>query len=78
MRTCTIAAMMIALLPTAAYSQRKTPPTLRTDEQMKTDAEVDKAYQNAIKATREKRPAAPAKIDPWQTVRTPGDNNVKR
>ena len=54
MRTCTIAAMMIALLPTAAYSQRKTPPTLRTDEQMKTDAEVDKAYQNAIKATRKR------------------------
>jgi hypothetical protein len=78
MRTLTVAAIVIALLPTTAYSQqrKKAPAVSRTDEQLKTDAEVDKAYQNTLKATGGK--AAPGKIDPWQSVRTPSDNNAKR
>jgi hypothetical protein len=77
MKTFAMAGMMIALVPTAADAQeKKRPPTTRTEEQMKIDAEVDKAYQNTLKAG--KGQAAPVKVDPWQTVRPSPDSSVKR
>jgi hypothetical protein len=75
MRILTIAAMMIALLPASAYSQQNKPP-LRSDKQMKDDAEIDKAYQETVK--RSKGNGQAAKSDPWQTVRPAGDDNTKR
>jgi hypothetical protein len=68
MRRLAIAAMMIVSLPAAAYPQEdQGPPTARTDHEMKNDAAIDKAYQQAVKGTRVKGQAV--KSDPWQTVR---------
>jgi hypothetical protein len=62
---------MIALLPATAFSQKgqqQAPsPFARTTEQKRKDAEVDKAYEEVLKA--DKAHAAPAKIDPWQAIR---------
>jgi hypothetical protein len=76
-----IAALMITLLPATAYSQRGSQPTQpspfeRTAEQKKKDAEVEKAYQESLKANKPK--TAPAKIDPWQSVRPGNTNNAQQ
>jgi hypothetical protein len=67
MRNIFIAAMMTALLPASAYAQAdKGRPTDRSDSEKKHDAEIDRAYRESLK-----RHAgdAPAKPDPWQTIR---------
>jgi hypothetical protein len=71
MRTVTIAAIMIALLPATAYSQEHEPATARTDEQKKEDAEIYKAYEQVMKGVNAQ--TAPAKYDPWQTIRHAGN-----
>jgi hypothetical protein len=76
MRTVIIAAVMIALLPATAYSQEHQPATRRTDEQKKQDAEIEKAYQEVTKGSKEKGPAKP--WDPWQTVRPASGESAKR
>jgi hypothetical protein len=79
MRTLAIIALMAALLPAIAHAQQQQrPPTPfeRTAEQKKKDAEVEKAYQDALKADKAK--ATPAKIDPWQTIRPAGAGNVNQ
>ena len=76
MRTVTIAAMMIAILPASAYSQGHQPATTRTDEQKKEAAEIDKAYQQVTKGM--KAAPAPAKTDPWQTIRPAAGDSAKR
>ena len=78
MRTVTIAAMMIALLPATAYSQHQ-PATARTDAQKKEDAEIEKAYQEVTKG--KKGQAAPAKTDPWDpwhTIRPAAGGSAKK
>jgi hypothetical protein len=75
-----IVALMITLLPATAYSQRGQPtqpsPFERTAAQKKKDAEVEKAYQESLKANKPK--TAPAKIDPWQSVRPGNTNNAQQ
>jgi hypothetical protein len=69
MRIFAIAAMMIAVLSASALAQQRGGGrTARTDEQKRTDAEVDKAYQNVIRNTGDKSQAAPVQ-DPWGLVR---------
>jgi hypothetical protein len=76
MRRLIIAAMMIALLPAAAYSQQdKGPATVRSDKEMKDDATIDKAYQDTVK--RMGGNAKAPKSDPWQTVRPAADDSTK-
>jgi hypothetical protein len=88
MRTITIVAIMMALLPAIAHAQlggpkassqsprQSTTPFDRTPEEKRQDAAVDKEYQATLKADRER--AAPTKIDPWQTIRPAGANNAKQ
>jgi hypothetical protein len=72
-----ITAIMIALLPTSAYSQQnKGPLTARTEKEMKEDKEIDKAYQDTMKRAGANGQAV--KSDPWQTVRPPGTDSTKR
>ncbi len=80
MRTVAVAAVMIALLPASAYSQGDAPPpkTTRTDQQKKEDAEIEKAYQEMMKRSKGQAAPAPAKTDPWQTVRPAGGDSTKR
>ena len=77
MRTFVIVAMLIAFAPAAAYAQKKS-ITARTDEQTKHDAEIDQAYRNALSGTGSKKLPAPAKVDPWQTVRPTGTDKAKQ
>jgi hypothetical protein len=72
MRTLALAGMMIAVLAAPALAQQRGPMTTRTDEQKKTDADIDRAYQRAVKSTGDKGKAAPT--DPWQTVRPPSND----
>jgi hypothetical protein len=68
MRKGVLAAVMIALLPMSAYAQEnKGPPAGRTSLEKKQDAEIDSAYREAVKKTRDNGQAA--KVDPWQTIR---------
>jgi hypothetical protein len=85
MRTFIIAATMMTLLPAIAYSQmgrQEDParssqsPFARTEAQKKKDAEVEKAYEETLKA--DKAHAAPVKVDPWQSIRPAGDDTAKR
>src|ERR1700684_1905748 len=84
MRTFIIVATMIALLPATANSQmgrqedpaRNQSPFARTDAQKKKDAEVEKAYEEVLKA--DKAHTAPVKGDPWQSIRPAGDDTAKR
>jgi hypothetical protein len=76
MRKFAIAAIVVALLPTAVHAQRKS-LTVRTDEQVKSDAAIDKAYQDALKRERGAL-GAPAKADPWKSVRPAPDASAKR
>jgi len=80
MRTVAITAMMIALLPASAYAQQEDgPPTsARTNQQKKEDAQIEKAYQEMIKRSRGQAAPAPAKTDPWQTVRPADGDKTKR
>jgi len=76
-----IVALMITLLPATAYSQKGGQPSgptpfERTAAQKKKDAEVEKAYQESLKANNAH--AAPAKIDPWQSVRPANANDAQR
>jgi hypothetical protein len=67
MRRLAITAVMIALLTAPVYAQQKGPPTARTDQEKKQDAETYKAYQDTLKRMDVTGPAAPT--DPWQDVR---------
>ena len=76
MRRVAIAAVMILLLHESAFAQSKAgPATVRSDAERKQDAEIDKAYQDAVK--RSNLGARPAKVDPWQTVRPADTDNAK-
>jgi hypothetical protein len=77
MRKFVIVALMIALLPVSAYAQKdKGPLTARTEKEMKDDKEIDKAYQDTMKRTKDNGQAS--RSDPWQTIRPPGTDNTKR
>jgi hypothetical protein len=78
MRTVAIAAIMIALLPASAYSQGDAPKPPRTEQQKKDDAEIEKAYQEMIKRSKGQAAPAPAKTDPWQTIRPAAGDSTKR
>jgi hypothetical protein len=82
MKKLIIIALMVTLLPAAAYSQRGSQPSgqpspfERTAAQKKKDAEVEKAYQESLKSNKAQTP--PAKIDPWQSVRPASANDAQR
>lgn len=77
MKKFVLAAMMIALFPVSAYSQKdKGPLTARSEKEMKDDKEIDKAYRETIKRAGGNGQAA--KSDPWQTIRPPGTDSTKR
>ena len=79
MRRLAIAAMMIGFLPAAAYSQeQEKKPTLRSDAQKREDAEIEKAYKEMIGRTKGQAQPAPAKPDPWQSVRPAAGDSTKR
>jgi hypothetical protein len=69
MRRAAIAALMIALLPAAAFAEGdKAPTQTRTEDQKKEDSANQKAYEQVIKDTHSSGPAS-VKIDPWHQVR---------
>jgi hypothetical protein len=77
-RTFIIVALMIALLPAAAYSQAarpKGPLTNRTDAEKKNDEAIDKAYQEQLKNPQFSKQSSKSS-DPWQSIRS--DDNTKR
>ncbi len=76
MRSCIIATMMIALAAAPALAQQQGRATSRTEEQKRTDAEIDKTYQRVIQSTREKGQPAPA--DPWGKMRSSPNSGDKR
>jgi hypothetical protein len=84
MRTFIIVATMITLLPASANSQmarsqdpaRNQSPFDRTEAQKKKDAEVEKAYEEVLRA--DKAHTATVKVDPWQSIRPAGDDTAKR
>ncbi len=79
MRRLVIAAIMMVLLPAAAYAQDnkdKGPLTVKSEKEKKIDAEIDKAYQESLK--REGGIKQPVKVDPWQAIRPAGDDSAKR
>jgi hypothetical protein len=76
MRTFTIAAIILALLSASAFAQQRGPKTTRSEEEKRNDAEVDKAYQKALKATGDK--GQPVIQDPWGAVRSPPGGTDKR
>ena len=83
MRVFTLAAAAIALLIAAAFApaysqqeEKKGPPTARTDADKKNDSEIDRAYRATIKAT-DTKGQAPAKVDPWHTVRPAAPDKAK-
>ena len=74
-RRLVVAAMIIALLPAPASAQApKGSATERTDADKRKDAEIDKAYRDALKRN-SVSPAA--KVDPWQTIR-PADTDAPK
>ena len=78
MRKFVIAAIMMAVvvLPVSAYAQDKGPPTVRSDSEKKKDAEIERAYKDALKRTGNDAPAAPP--DPWQDVRPATNDTTKQ
>ena len=76
MRRFIFAALLIGLLPAPAYAQAsKGPATVETDAERKHDAEIDKAYRDAIKRTKGDEKVVK---DPWQSLRTTApDDNAK-
>jgi hypothetical protein len=82
MRVLVIASVIVALLPAAAYSQEQQsekPTSLRSKAQKNEDAAIEKAYQEMINRTKGQGQAksAPAKNDPWHSIR-PADDSAKR
>ena len=76
MRKLAIAAVMIALLPASAFGESE---TARTDEQKKKDAEIQKAYEQVIRDTKNQAPpASNTKSDPWGNLRPATSDNSKR
>jgi hypothetical protein len=76
-RTVAIAAMMIAFLPVTAYAEEEhQKPTLRSDEQKKEDAAIEKAYEQVMKGVNAR--TAPTKYDPWQMVRPAANDSSKK
>lgn len=75
MKRFVIAGMMIALLPASAYAQDRSPLTARTEKEMKQDAEIDKAYRDAMK--RNEGNGQTAKNDPWKVVRPATPDTTK-
>ncbi len=72
MKRFAIAAIVLALVTAPALAQQGGGRTTRTDEQKKTDAEIDRAYRRTMQATGNK--PQPVVNDPWGKVRTsPGD-----
>jgi hypothetical protein len=77
MKKFVIAAILFVLLPVSAYAQNQDPPTARTDAEKKHDAEVNKAYQDALKRMGDS--GQPANTDPWQSVRpAPATDSTKK
>jgi hypothetical protein len=69
MKRAAFAALMIALLPAAAFAEGdKSVTQTRTEDQKKEDAANQKAYEQVIKDTHSGGPAS-VKIDPWHQVR---------
>ena len=75
-RKAALAAMMIAFLPVAGFAQQHEKPTLRSEEQKKQDAEIEREYERVMKGVRSQ--TAPSKYDPWQTVRPAASENSKK
>jgi hypothetical protein len=84
MKKLFLTAIMLALLPAAAFSQvtlgtggeeDKGPPTARTAKEKKSDAAIEKAYEDTVKKERELNPKA--KSDPWGNMRSSGGDNTK-
>jgi hypothetical protein len=77
-RRLAIAAIMIVLLPASAFAEEEHgPATARTDSEKKSDAAIDKAYQDAVK--RMDGSGKPVKVDdPWQTIRPAPSDGAKR
>jgi hypothetical protein len=76
MRTFAIVAVILGLLSATAYSQQEEqkPTSLRSEAQKKEDVEIEKTYREMINRTKGQVKSAPAKTDPWQSVRpSPGD-----
>jgi hypothetical protein len=73
MRALTTAIILAILAPLVqpAFAAETEALTRRSDQQKKEDEEVDKAYKAATR-----NGAAPAKVDPWATVR-PADTDAK-
>jgi uncharacterized membrane protein len=71
-----MAAAMMTVLPVSAYAQEKGPPTARSEAEKKRDAEIEKAYKDAIKRMGNDAKAAPS--DPWQSVRPPANDTPKQ
>jgi len=80
-RSFAIAAAIAVLLPLAAYAQQQgdpyvNNPGVKSDAQKRTEADIDKAYQQTVKQTRDKGPATRA--DPWGTVRPAASDSTKK
>ena len=75
-RTAAIAVMIIALLPVAGHAEEGEKPTLRSNEQKKEDAAIEKAYEQVVKGMKAQTP--PSKYDPWQTVRPAASEGGKK
>jgi len=75
MRKLAIAAVMIAL-PAFAFAQT----TQRTDDQKKKDTEIEKAYEQVIRDTKNQAPppSSNTKVDPWGNLRPTANDNTKR
>lgn len=76
MRRYVIATMIIVLAAVPALAQQQGRATSRTEEQKRTDAEIDQAYKRVIRSTGEKGRPAPA--DPWGKVRSSPGSADKR
>jgi hypothetical protein len=77
-KAAVLIALVATLLPAIAYAQdNKGPPTARSDSEKKRDAEIDKAYRDAIRNTSDSGKGV--KTDPWQTIRPANSSdNTKR
>ncbi len=80
MRVYVIGAVIAALLSATAYSQEgeEKPTSLRSKSQKNEDAAIERAYQEMIGRTKEQAKSAPAKMDPWQKIRTAPADSAKR
>jgi hypothetical protein len=75
-KTATIAAVMIALLPASAYAQEHQPATQRSDAEKRQDAEIEKAYEKVMKGVNAQTPRS--RYDPWGTVRDRASESAKK